>query len=75
MLQGINPAVSGLLVGTAGSIAVICLMQSILFEASPLDVWVFVAVPLIIFLVSACACSIPAIRASGIDAMAALRIE
>jgi predicted permease len=75
LLQGIKPAVSGLLVGTAGSIAVTRLMQSILFETSPLDAWVLSVVPLVIFLVAVGACAIPAIRASGIDAMAALRIE
>jgi ABC-type antimicrobial peptide transport system permease subunit len=75
LLDGIKPAASGLIFGVAGGVAAARLMRSVLFGTAPTDALVFVVVPSVILFIAAIACALPAIRASGIDPIAALRTE
>jgi ABC-type lipoprotein release transport system permease subunit len=65
----------GVSIGTLGSAAVTRLIQSQLFGVSPLDPVVFVAVALLLLLVSQLAGLIPSRRASRVDPAVALRYE
>jgi len=75
LLDGLNPALIGLLFGLAASAAVVRLIRSMLYETEPLDVAVFATVAAILLLVAAMACVLPAWRASRLDPIQALRTE
>jgi predicted permease len=75
LLDGLRPALFGLALGLAGSVAVVRLIRSMLFQTQPLDPAVFAGVAVTLLLVSAAACLIPAWRASRLDPMRALRTE
>jgi putative ABC transport system permease protein len=75
LLDGLRPALFGLALGLAGSVAVVRLIRSMLFQTQPLDPAVFAGVAVTLLLVSAAACLIPAWRASRLDPMQALRTE
>jgi predicted permease len=73
--DGLRPALYGLTLGLAASIATVRLIQSMLYGTRPLDPAIFAAVAAILLAVAALACLVPAWRASRIDPMRALRIE
>jgi putative ABC transport system permease protein len=75
MKEGLRLAVIGLVVGLALSFAVTRLMQRLLFEVSPRDPFLYSGVALFICSVAALACFVPALRATRIDPMQALRTE
>lgn len=75
LIDGLRPALLGLLLGLAGSAGAVRLIRSMLYETSPLDPTVFAAVALILIAVAAIACTLPAWRASRLDPMQALRTE
>ena len=75
MIDGLRPALMGLVLGLAGSAAVVRLIKSMLYETSPLDPVVFAAVAGTLLAVAALACMLPAWRASRLDPMQALRTE
>jgi putative ABC transport system permease protein len=75
LLDGLRPALFGLALGLAGSVAVVRLIRSMLYQTQPLDPAVFVGVAVTLLLVAAAACLIPAWRASRLDPMQALRME
>jgi predicted permease len=75
LMDGIRPAVLGLVVGLAASLAVGRLMRDLLYEIKPLDPMVFTAVAAVLLAVAAVACFVPARRASRLDPMQALRTE
>jgi predicted permease len=75
LLDGLWPALAGLVLGLAGSVAVAQLIKSMLYNTEPLDAAVFVAVSVALMAVAAAACLIPAWRASRLDPMVALRTE
>ena len=75
LADGLRPALYGLVMGLAGSALVTRLIQSMLYQTQALDPGVFVLVSLILLLVAAMACLLPAWRASRIDPMQALRTE
>jgi putative ABC transport system permease protein len=75
LLDGMRPAVFGLVVGLAASLAAGRLMRDLLYEIKPLDPVVFAAVAATLIAVAAFACVIPAWRASRLDPMQALRSE
>ncbi|MGC2657642.1 MAG: ABC transporter permease [Bryobacteraceae bacterium] len=75
LLDGLRPALLGLIAGFAGSAAVAKLIRSLLYGTEPYDPTIFLAVVAILFAVAALACTIPAWRASRLDPLQALRIE
>ncbi len=75
LLDGMRPAVFGLVVGLAASLAAGRLMRDLLYEIKPLDPAIFAAVAATLLAVAAFACIVPAWRASRIDPMQALRAE
>ncbi len=75
MKEGLRLAVVGLVVGLGVSFAITRLMRQLLFEVSPTDPWLYSGVSLFICSVAALACFVPALRATRIDPMQALRAE
>lgn len=75
MKEGLRLAIVGLIVGLGLSLAVTRLMQRLLFEVSPRDPWLYSGVALFICAIAALACFVPAMRATRIDPMQALRTE
>lgn len=75
LIDGLRPALFGLLLGLAASAGSVKLIQSMLFGTRPFDPAVFVAVSATLLVVAALACAMPAWRASRLDPMLALRTE
>ena len=75
LIDGLRPALFGLLLGLAASAMVVRLIQAMLYETEPFDPAVFVAASVSLLLVAALACLLPAWRASRLDPMQALRNE
>ena len=75
LLDGMGPAVFGLVLGLAASVEAGRLMRDLLYEIKPLDPAVFLAVAATLLVVAAIACIVPAWRASRLDPMQALRTE
>lgn len=73
--QGIMLAVIGVAVGLAGAFLLTRWMAQMLFSVSATDSVTFVLVPLLLLVVAAIACYIPARRATKVDPLIALRIE
>ncbi len=75
LVDGLRPALIGLLVGLAGSAATVRLIRSMLYQTEPLDPAVFSAVAIALLIVAAMACVVPSWRASRLDPVKALRTE
>jgi putative ABC transport system permease protein len=73
--QGMRPAFLGLVAGILAAIALTRFMASLLFEVSALDPLVFGLVGVVLMLVAAVACFIPARRALHLDPAITLRSE
>lgn len=63
----------GLAVGLAAALAGARLLSAFLYGISPHDATTFIAVPIVIVLVAAVACLVPAHRAAKVDPLTALR--
>jgi ABC-type antimicrobial peptide transport system permease subunit len=72
---GLNTAMFSLMLGLGGAIAGTKLLRSMLYGVGPLDPVVFAGVTLLLLLVTALACYLPARRATRVDPMLALRAE
>jgi putative ABC transport system permease protein len=75
LVQHLRPAIAGLLVGIAGAMALSRFLRSLLFGVSATDPVTFALVSLILLLVAAVACFVPARRATRVDPLVALRNE
>jgi predicted permease len=75
LLDGLRPVFLGLLIGLAGGATAATLIRSILYGTSPLDPAVFAIMVGSLLLTAIIACALPAIRASRIEPMQALRVE
>jgi ABC-type antimicrobial peptide transport system permease subunit len=75
MKEGLRLSLVGLVVGLGLSFAITRLMRRLLFEVSPTDPLLYGGVSLFICGIAALACFVPALRATRIDPMTALRTE
>jgi ABC-type antimicrobial peptide transport system permease subunit len=73
--QGLWPLAIGLVVGIVGALAVGRLLQSLLAQTSSSDPVTLVSNAAIVVLVSLGACLLPALRATRLDPVRALRYE
>lgn len=73
--HGMQLAAIGIVVGLLGAIALTRVMASLLFGVTATDTLTFLAVVAILAAAALAATAIPAIRASGVDPMVALREE
>ncbi|HVP47877.1 MAG TPA: ABC transporter permease [Bryobacteraceae bacterium] len=73
--QGLAPVAFGLIAGVAGALALGRLLSSLLFEVSPADPLTITTVTAALAAVGAFACTVPALRATRVDPMSALRYE
>ncbi|HET7348475.1 MAG TPA: ABC transporter permease [Acidobacteriaceae bacterium] len=75
LVDGIRPALLGMVAGLALSALCVRLITSILYQTQPLDPYVFAAVPGLLLLAAIAACLAPALRAANLDPAGALRTE
>src|SRR5262249_22003030 len=73
--QGMALAVVGLVIGLAGAAAATRILTNLLFQVKPSDPLTYVAVAAVLGLVALTACYIPALRATRVDPLVALRQE
>jgi len=75
LLEGMRPAVAGLLAGVGLALAAGGAMRSLLFRVSARDPVTIVVVSVVLVAVSAAACLVPALRATRVDPASVLRAE
>ena len=75
VLHGLRLTLMGVVLGLAVSFAVTRLVVSLLYSVSPTDIVTFTVVPLLLAAAALAASYLPALRATRIDPMAALRYE
>jgi predicted permease len=73
--QGLRLVLLGLAIGLVAAFGLSRLMQSLLFDVKALDPAAFLTAPLVLFAVALAALWLPALRASRIDPIEALRTE
>ena len=73
--QGMLLTVIGVVIGTGGAVWLTRFLASFLFGVKPLDPIVFVATPLLLSFIALVSVWVPAIRATRVDPMSALRVE
>ena len=73
--QGMRLVAAGLVLGLFGAFGLSRFLQGFLFGVNPTDLMTFVAVPLVLLVVTLFACWLPARRAAKVDPMVALRYE
>jgi ABC-type antimicrobial peptide transport system permease subunit len=73
--QGLRLTLAGVAVGLVGAFLSTRMISSLLFDVSPSDPLTFGAVAGTLVLVALAACTIPALRASRVDPVHALRAE
>jgi predicted permease len=73
--RGLELTIAGCVLGLLGAAALTRVMATMLFGVSTTDVATFTAVPLVLILTATIACYIPALRATRVDPVVALRDE
>jgi putative ABC transport system permease protein len=73
--QGMRPVVVGAIVGLAGAAALTTVMQSLLFGVTALDPLTYAAATAALAVIALTACAAPALRATRVDPLVALRDE
>jgi len=73
--QGMRPVAAGAIVGLAAAMGVTTVMRALLFEVTPLDPATYVAATIALGTIALAACAVPAIRATRVDPLVALRTE
>jgi predicted permease len=75
MRQGLRLALAGIVLGGVLAYGLAQLLRGMLFAVAPFDPVVFVAVPLLLIATAAAATAVPALRASRVDPIQALRAD
>jgi ABC-type antimicrobial peptide transport system permease subunit len=70
-----KPGLAGLIIGILASLAATRLLQTMIYDVSPTDPAVMVAVAFLLAAITVVACFVPAWRATRIDPVVALRSE
>jgi putative ABC transport system permease protein len=73
--QGIILALMGVAIGVVVALGITRLITSMIYGVTPYDPVTFVTVAILLVLVAAAACYVPARRAMRVDPMVALRYE
>jgi putative ABC transport system permease protein len=73
--QGMTLVLAGLVIGLPSALAATRLLRSLLFETAPHDAVSFAAATVILCAVALVACAAPALRASRVSPITALRID
>ena len=75
MLQGMRPALAGMVAGAVGAWLLSRYMATLLFEITPLDLPTYGAVTVLLLVTGLVACYIPGVRAMRTDPTIALRAD
>jgi len=75
VMQGMRPALAGLVLGLVGAGLASRVLQTLLFGVSPIDPLTFAAVPPLLLAIAVAACYVPAWRATRVSPTIALRSE
>ncbi len=75
LIDGLGPALVGLLLGLVASAGTMQFIKSMLYETQPFDPEVFAVVAILLIGSAALACVVPAWRASRLEPMRVLRME
>jgi ABC-type antimicrobial peptide transport system permease subunit len=75
VVRGVMPVTAGIGAGLVIALLLSRLMDGLLYELSPRDPGVFVGVSLVLFVVAVAASLVPALRATRVDPMLALRSD
>ncbi len=73
--DGMKLVISGLTVGLVGALAITRILASFLYNVRPIDPVTFIAVPVLLLLVTIAACAIPSWKAAKTDPIQALRCD
>jgi putative ABC transport system permease protein len=75
LTKGLGMALLGTAIGLAGSLALTKLLATLLYQTSPYDPWTLIAAPVVLGVVAIVSTLVPAVRASHVDPVEALRSE
>jgi predicted permease len=73
--QGLRPVIAGAVCGVVGAMAVTRLMRTLLFGVEPIDPLTYTVAIVLLGLIATTACALPALRATRVDPLVALRDE
>lgn len=73
--EGMTVGLAGILLGVLAAIALSRALSALVFGVSISDPWTYGGVSILLVLVALASCALPAIRASRVDPMQALRLE
>jgi putative ABC transport system permease protein len=73
--QGMRPVAVGAILGLAAAVALTRVMQSLLFGVDPVDPPTYAVAAATLAIIALAACAIPAMRATRVDPLVALRDE
>jgi ABC-type antimicrobial peptide transport system permease subunit len=71
--QGLRPVAAGVAIGLAGAVAGTSLLESLLFGVTPVDPVAYGVATVVLGAIALAACAVPALRATRVDPLAALR--
>ena len=75
MKNGLTLVLTGIVIGIAGALALTRFLTTLLFGVTPTDSVTFVVVSVVFFVIAMMASLIPALRATRVDPLVALRYE
>jgi putative ABC transport system permease protein len=70
-----RPVAVGAVLGLAGAVGITTLMQSLLFGVTPVDPAAYGVATAVLAAIAVAACAVPALRATRVDPLVALRDE